>query len=218
MASTPAPAVAQSDQSLPVRKLLLQVAGSLDDALEHAPSYQPIPWTDPLGSSTGAITVFSPIQQGGRPCRSFRYVVRDAAEEVTGTGLHCRVRDSLWLATGAPDSVVVRSAGLISLAPPAAIMPPAQPDPLLAQLQANLVRLAYDPGPADGRARPGFREALRMFEADEGVPSTPDPIGRDLTLSAAAVARAERARTERAGSCQASADVQAAVLVCGRRR
>ncbi len=212
-ASTPAPAGAQSDESLPVRKILLQVAGSLNEALEHAPSYQPIPWTDPSGSSTGAVTVFSPILQGGRPCRSFKYVVRDAAEEVTGTGLHCRERGGLWLAAGVPDSVAVRSLGPIPLAPPAATPQPPRPDPLLAQLQANLVRLAYDPGPADGWARPGFQDALRMFEADEGVPSTPDPISRDLTLSAAAVARAGLA-----GSCEPPADVQAATLVCGRRR
>ena len=216
-ASTPATAGAQPDGSFPVRKILLQVAGSLNEALEHAPSYQPIPWTDPSGSSTGTITVFSPIQQGGRPCRSFKYVLRDMSEQVTGTGMHCRGRGGLWLAAGVPDSVVVRpvvrSAGPIPLAPPAAIPQPAQPDPLLAQLQANLARLAYDPGPADGRARPGFQDALRLFEADEGVASTPEPIGRDLTLSAAAVARSELA-----GSCEPPADVQASALVCGRRR
>ena len=217
----------QAGETLPVRKLRLQVAGSLNEALEHARSYQPIAWTDPSGGSTGAITVYSPILQGERPCRNFKYVVRAGSEEITDSGLRCRQRGGLWLDAGVPDRVAVRALAPIPLAPvplapvplapvplaPSAAVPAPPPDPLLAQLQANLMRLAYDAGPADGTMRPGFAEALRMFEADEGVAPSADPVRRDLALSAAAVARAQVA-----GSCAPLADVQAATLVCGRRR
>ena len=205
----------QSGESLPVRKLRLQVAGSLNEALEHARSYQPVAWTDPSGGSTGAITVYSPILQGERPCRNFKYVVRAGSEEITDSGLRCRQRGGLWLDAGVPDLVAVRALAPIPLAPvPLAPVPPVPPpDPLLAQLQANLMRLAYDAGPADGVMRPGFAEALRVFEADEGAVPGADPVRRDLALSAAAVARAQVA-----GSCAPLADVQAATLVCGRRR
>ncbi len=203
------PARSQAGESLPVRKLRLQVAGSLNEALEHARSYQPIAWTDPSGGSTGAITVYSPILQGERPCRNFKYVVRAGSEEITDSGLRCRQRGGLWLDAGVPDLVAVRALAPIPLAP----TPSIPPDPLLAQLQANLVRLAYDAGPADGTMRPGFADALRAFEADEGVAPSADPVRRDLALSAAAVARARVA-----GSCQRITDIQAATLVCGRRR
>ena len=221
-AGAPVPARSQAGESLPVRKLRLQVAGSLNEALEHARSYQPIAWTDPSGGSTGAITVYSPILQGERPCRNFKYVVRAGSEEITDSGLRCRQRGGLWLDAGVPDRVAVRALAPIPLAPlplaPVPLQPPAAipappPDPLLAQLQANLIRLAYDAGPADGTMHPGFADALRVFEADEGVAPTADPVRRDLALSAAAVARAQVA-----GSCAPLADVQAATLVCGRRR
>lgn len=212
LAGSVLPAAAQPDASLPVRKTRLLVAGALNEALEHARSYQAIPWTDPSGSAAGAITVYSPITQGERPCRSFKYLVRDASQEVTDTGLRCREPNGLWLAAGAPDIVAVRSLAPIPLAPPSNPEPP-QPDPLLSQLQANLMRLAYDNGPTDGLRRPGFEDARRRFEADEGVAPDPDPVRRDLALSAAAVARAQMA-----GSCEPPADIQAATLVCGRRR
>ena len=199
----------QAGESLPVRKLRLQVAGSLNEALEHARSYQPIAWTDPSGGSAGAITVYSPILQGERPCRNFRYVVRAGSEEITDSGLRCRQRGGLWLDAGVPDLVAVRALAPIPLAPAPSVLT----DPLLAQLQANLVRLAYDAGPADGTMHPGFADARRAFEADEGVAPGADPVRRDLALSAAAVARAQVS-----GSCERLADVQATTLVCGRRR
>ena len=212
-AGSPVPAAAQPDESLPVRRTRLLIAGALNDVLEHAPSYRDIPWTDPSGRSAGAITVYSPIMQGGRPCRNFRYVARDGSEEITGTGLRCREPDGLWLAAGTLDIVAARPLAPTVLAPPFAMPGPPPPDPLLAQLQTNLMRLAYDGGPADGLMRPGFEDAVRSFEADEGVPPGLNFIRRDLALSAAAVIR-----TQTTGSCEPLAAVQAATLVCGRRR
>ena len=74
-------------------------------------------------------------------------------------------------------------AGII---PPATI--PSEPDPRLAIVQKNLLRLGYSLGRADGMMGPGTRMAIEKFERDRKWPITGDvsqKIFRELgTISA----------------------------------
>ena len=194
-----------------VRSVHQSIAGALNTALEHARSNHPVPWGDPGANLTGSITVYPPALQGGRWCRSFRYVVRSGQDELTDTGLHCRDQAGLWRMAGLPDLLDKRASGT---AAGGTIAAQPQPDPSLLRLQKNLVRLAYG-GPTDGSTDADFTTALTRFEDDEGMRqgSDPDAIRRALALSTATLARSNVG-----GVCQAPDGDEGATLVCGRRR
>lgn len=219
----PKPILAQADDEALIHKVRVTIANVLNQTLEGARSDRPVAWSDPSSSLAGVITVYSPIMREGRPCRSFKYVVHDTSQEVTDTGLYCRDPTGLWSSAGVPDIVATR---LIEPVPPQAsptgqsalgqsLAEDIQPDPIVARLQRNLIRLAYDEGPADGRRQPRFETSLQQFELDEGLPQGSDSsaIRRALMQSAAAVARANRG-----GICERPADSEDTTLVCGRRR
>ena len=214
------PARAQADDGdAAVRRVHVLIANALNEALEYSRSDRPLAWSDPSGSVTGVITIYAAAyQQGGRACRGFKYVVRDATQEVTETGLRCRDQGGLWSIASVPDIVAARpvppfAASATPLGLPMPEAPP--PDPILARLQRNLIRLGYGGDPPDGLRQPGFEAALEQFQMDEGLPQTSDAnaIRRALAASAASVARAEKG-----GACETPANSQANTLVCGRRR
>ncbi|WP_417480769.1 glycoside hydrolase family protein [Maricaulis maris] len=60
---------------------------------------------------------------------------------------------------------------------------PEDPDPALAEVQKQLVRLGYDTGAADGRLGPKTRVAIRAFQRDH-PPLKRDGIAGPATLSA----------------------------------
>ena len=215
-------ATAQQDSSETlVREVRFAIASALNDALEHSRSGNPVVWTDPSGRLTGLVTAYAPTMQNGRPCRSFKYVVHDTQQEVTDTGLYCRSPVGLWSTAGVPDIVATRLIAPAPQPPPAdrqaeqALPDAPQPDPVVANLQRNLVRLAYDGGPANGLRQAGFEGALQQFQLDEGLPlnGDPDALRRALLASTAVLARSERG-----GICDLPPDSQGATLVCGRRR
>lgn len=217
-----AAATAQPDSSEAfVREVRFAIANALNDALEHSRSDNPVVWTDPSGRITGPVTVYAPTMQNGRPCRSFKYVLHDAQQEVTDTGLYCRSPAGLWSTAGVPDIVATRLIAPALLSPPAdrqaeqALPEAPQPDPVVAGLQRNFVRLAYDDGPVNGLRQAGFENALQQFQLDEGLPlnGDPDALRRALLDSMAVLARSERG-----GTCDRPPDSQGAILVCGRRR
>ncbi len=199
------PILAQADDEALIRKVRVSIADVLNQTLESRRSDRPFAWSDPSGALSGVVTVYAPIMRDSQPCRSFKYVVHDVSEEVTDTGLYCRDPAGLWSSAGVPDIVATR------LLEPTA----AQPDPLVASLQRNFIRLAYDGGPADGLRQPRFEMALQQFESDEGLPqgSDPDAIRRALAQTASAIARASRG-----GICDRPAGSEDSTLVCGRRR
>ena len=188
-----------------VRSVRQAIAGALSTALEHASSDHPVAWGDPATDTSGSITVSSPTLQGGRWCRGFSYVARDATTELTDTGLYCRDPAGVWRLAGGRDVLEERALHAAGVA---------SPDASLLRLQKNLVRLAYG-GPADGSRDAAFTSALTRFEADEGMRQglDPDAIRRALAWSTATLARSAAG-----GVCQPPDGLLGAALVCGRRR
>lgn len=198
-----------------VRSAHQAIAGPLNTALEHERSNHPVPWGDPMANLNGVITVFPPVIQAGRPCRSFKYEVRNGQDEVVDKGLYCRDPTGLWRTAGVPDLLDKHPIDPVVPYADKAGSTPSQSESTLARLQKNLVRLAYGVLPTDGSSNTDFITALMQFEADEGIQqgTDPDAIRRALERSTATLARSNTG-----GVCEAPNSNDGATLMCGRRR
>ena len=69
-----------------------------EQALEHAPSGKPVPWTNPDSGHQGMVTVTNTYQESGEYCREYndRAVINGKTQNVYGTA--CRQPDGSWKA------------------------------------------------------------------------------------------------------------------------